>query len=157
MWHVREERCILGFGGETWWKEPLVRPSNRWENFKMDLKEMVWGGAEWASLTQVREKWRAVVKIWMNPLVLAGCYENWNEPPGFGRLLWKLEWTPWFWRAVMKIGMNPLVLVGCCENWNEPTGFINWREFSWLAEELVACQAGLRCIKLVNCLCIWNH
>jgi hypothetical protein len=34
-----EERCIRGFGGETWRKEQLRRPRLRWENdIKMDLQ-----------------------------------------------------------------------------------------------------------------------
>jgi hypothetical protein len=27
----RRERCIQGFGGETWGKRPLGRPRHRWE------------------------------------------------------------------------------------------------------------------------------
>jgi len=45
--YVREERCIQGFGGETRGKEPLGRPSRRWEdNVKMDIHEVGCGGMD---------------------------------------------------------------------------------------------------------------
>jgi hypothetical protein len=41
--HVKE-RCIQNLGGETWRKEPIRRPSRRWEeNNKMELQEVEWG------------------------------------------------------------------------------------------------------------------
>jgi len=34
----RDERCMYGFGGDTWGNEPLVRPRCRWQhNIKMYL------------------------------------------------------------------------------------------------------------------------
>jgi hypothetical protein len=50
--HVKRERSILGFGGETSGKErPLRRPTSRWEdNINMDLQELrrgAWTGLMW--------------------------------------------------------------------------------------------------------------
>jgi hypothetical protein len=45
------EKRVLGFGGETWEKETLGRPSRRWEdNMKMALQEVgcgVWTELSW--------------------------------------------------------------------------------------------------------------
>jgi hypothetical protein len=39
-----DERCRQGLGGETLGKNPLGRPSHRWEdNIKVDLQEVGWG------------------------------------------------------------------------------------------------------------------
>jgi len=48
-------------------KRPLGRPRHRWENnIKMNLKEVGWGGMDWIKLTQVRDRWRALVNVVMN-------------------------------------------------------------------------------------------
>jgi hypothetical protein len=53
-------------------KRPLGRPRRRWEGgFKMDLREIGWGGVEWIHLAQDRDRWRAVVSVVMNLRVLA--------------------------------------------------------------------------------------
>jgi hypothetical protein len=40
----------------------LERPRRRWEdNIKMDLREVVWEGADWISLAQDRDRWRALL------------------------------------------------------------------------------------------------
>jgi hypothetical protein len=58
--------------GKTRRKMPLGRPRRRREDgFKMDLREIGWGGVEWIHLAQDRDRWRAVVNAVMNLRVLA--------------------------------------------------------------------------------------
>ena len=60
------ERCVWGFGGETWGKEPLGRSRRRWENnIKMDLQEVGCGGMDWIELAQDRDRWRGLVNAVM--------------------------------------------------------------------------------------------
>jgi hypothetical protein len=59
-------------GGKPEGKKPLGRPKRRWEDgFKMDLREIGWGGVEWIYLAQYRGRWRAFVNAVMNLRVLA--------------------------------------------------------------------------------------
>jgi hypothetical protein len=47
-------------------KRPLGRPRRRWENIKMDLREIGLGGMDWIDLAQDRDQWRALVNTLMN-------------------------------------------------------------------------------------------
>ena len=48
-------------------RRSLGRPRHRWEdNIKMDLQEMVCGSIDWIDLAEVRDRWRALVKVVMN-------------------------------------------------------------------------------------------
>jgi hypothetical protein len=48
-------------------KRPLGRPRCKWDdNFRMDLREIGWEGVDWIHLTQVREKWKTLVKTIMS-------------------------------------------------------------------------------------------
>jgi hypothetical protein len=51
-------------------KRPLGRPRHRWENIRMDLREIGWGGMDWIDLAQDRDQWRALVNTVMNLRVL---------------------------------------------------------------------------------------
>jgi hypothetical protein len=42
------------------------RPSRRWEDIRMDVREIGWEGVGWIHLLQGRDQWRAVVKAVMN-------------------------------------------------------------------------------------------
>jgi hypothetical protein len=47
--------------------KPERRPRCRWEdNVKMDLREIGRGGVDWIDLTQVRDKWSALVNTMTN-------------------------------------------------------------------------------------------
>jgi hypothetical protein len=48
-------------------KRPLGGP-RRWQedSIKMDLRELVWCGMDWISLTQDKDHWRAFVNTVMN-------------------------------------------------------------------------------------------
>ncbi|KAJ4432547.1 hypothetical protein ANN_21170 [Periplaneta americana] len=47
-------------------KRPLGRPRRRWEDNKMDLREMGYDGRDWINLAQDRDQWRAYVRAAMN-------------------------------------------------------------------------------------------
>jgi hypothetical protein len=47
-------------------RRPLGRPRRRWEDIKMDLPEVGWGGMDWMNLAQDRDRWRALVYTVMN-------------------------------------------------------------------------------------------
>jgi hypothetical protein len=65
MWHEWGRRGTCK--AKTGRKEPLGGPRIRWvDNFKMDLVEIGWGGADWIGLAQDRYKWRALVYSVMN-------------------------------------------------------------------------------------------
>jgi hypothetical protein len=43
-------------------RSPLGKRRHRWEdNIKVNLRELGWGSMDWFDLTQVRDKWRALV------------------------------------------------------------------------------------------------
>jgi hypothetical protein len=53
--------------GKTEGKRPLGRPRHWWMyNVKMDLREIEWGGIDWANLAQDRDHWRALVNMARN-------------------------------------------------------------------------------------------
>jgi hypothetical protein len=53
-------------------KRPLGRSRRRWEDgFKMDLREVGWGGVEWILLAQDMDCLQAVVNAVMDLRVLA--------------------------------------------------------------------------------------
>jgi hypothetical protein len=48
-------------------RRPLGRPMHKWEdNIKMDLRQVGWGGMDWISLAQDRDRWRSLVNVVMN-------------------------------------------------------------------------------------------
>jgi hypothetical protein len=47
-------------------KRPLGRPRCRWDDIRMDLREIGWGGIDWIDLAQDRDQWRALVNMVMN-------------------------------------------------------------------------------------------
>jgi hypothetical protein len=52
--------------GKSDGKRPLGRPRHRWDNIKMDLKEVGFGGMDWTKLPQDRDSWRALMNAVMN-------------------------------------------------------------------------------------------
>jgi hypothetical protein len=63
-----EKRNVYGLlGGKPEGKRPLERPRYRWVNkINMDLVQIEWGGVDWISLAQDRDKWRGLVNAVMN-------------------------------------------------------------------------------------------
>jgi hypothetical protein len=58
-----------------WWekpegKRPLRRPTCRWVDIKMDLREIGWGGVDWIDLAQYRDQRRALVNTVMTLRIL---------------------------------------------------------------------------------------
>jgi hypothetical protein len=47
-------------------KRLFGRPRHRWEDIKMDLQELRWGGVEWIGLAQNRDRWWALVNALIN-------------------------------------------------------------------------------------------
>ncbi|KAJ4449417.1 hypothetical protein ANN_00816 [Periplaneta americana] len=47
-------------------KRSLGRPRRRWEDIKMDLREVGYDGRDWINLAQDRDQWRAYVRAAMN-------------------------------------------------------------------------------------------
>ena len=47
-------------------KKPFGRPKRRWEDYKLDLKEIKWECMDWFNLFQNRDKQQAVVYTAMN-------------------------------------------------------------------------------------------
>ena len=51
-------------------RRPLGRPRCRWEDNKIELQEVGWGGMDWIELAQDRNRWRAFVNVIMNLQIL---------------------------------------------------------------------------------------
>jgi hypothetical protein len=47
-------------------RRPLGRPRHRWEDIKMDLREIGFGDVDWINWAQDRDRWRALVNTVMN-------------------------------------------------------------------------------------------
>jgi hypothetical protein len=47
-------------------RRPLGRPRRRWEDIKMDLREIGFGDVDWIHLAQNRDRCRALVNTVMN-------------------------------------------------------------------------------------------
>jgi hypothetical protein len=62
---IRNEYRLLV--GKPEGKRGIGRSRHKWvDNIKMHLEEIGWGGMDWLSLTQDRDKWRSLVKVVMN-------------------------------------------------------------------------------------------
>jgi hypothetical protein len=48
---------------------PLGIPRRRWEDIRMDLREVQWEVVDWMHLTEDRDQWWALVKTIMNLLI----------------------------------------------------------------------------------------
>jgi hypothetical protein len=64
MGKVRGAYNILA--GRPEGKRQLGRPRHRWEDIKMDLREIGFGDADWIHLAQDRDRWWTVVNTVMN-------------------------------------------------------------------------------------------
>jgi hypothetical protein len=47
-------------------KRPLVRPRRRWNDIKMDLQGVGWGGMAWIDVAEDGDRWGALVNAVMN-------------------------------------------------------------------------------------------
>ena len=67
---IGERRGAYGVSvGKPEGKRPIERPRHKWEDIKMDLSRVRWGGMDWIDLAQDRERWQAVLNAVMNLLV----------------------------------------------------------------------------------------
>jgi hypothetical protein len=64
MGEVRSAYNILV--GRPKGRRPLGRPRRRWENIKMDLREIGFGDVDRIHLAQDRDRWQALVNTVMN-------------------------------------------------------------------------------------------
>jgi hypothetical protein len=64
--HGVGERCLQVLVGRPEGKRPLGRPRRRWENnFRMDLRETGFNGANWIRLAQDGVQWRGFMSTVM--------------------------------------------------------------------------------------------
>jgi hypothetical protein len=62
--------------GKTKGKGPLGAPTYRWENnINMDHQEVGWGGMDWISVAQDRDRWQALLNIGNEPSGSIKCRE----------------------------------------------------------------------------------
>jgi hypothetical protein len=47
-------------------RKPLGRPRRRWEDIKMDLREIGFGGVDWINWAQDRNRWWTLVNMVTN-------------------------------------------------------------------------------------------
>ena len=47
-------------------KRPLGRPRHRWDDIKMDLQEVEWGGMDWIAVAEDSDRWCTLVNAVMN-------------------------------------------------------------------------------------------
>jgi hypothetical protein len=67
-----ERKLYKDLVGKPEGKSPLGRRRRRWEDgIRMDHREIGLGGMDWIRLSQVRDRWRAVVSAVRNLRVLA--------------------------------------------------------------------------------------
>jgi hypothetical protein len=63
----QERKVYKDLVGKPEGKRQLGRQRRRWENgIRMDLKMIGFGGVDWIRLSQVRDRWRAVLRAVMN-------------------------------------------------------------------------------------------
>jgi hypothetical protein len=62
----KDYKCITNFYWGHEGKRPLESSKHRWENTRMDLREIEWEGVDWMHLAQVKDQWLAFVKMIMN-------------------------------------------------------------------------------------------
>jgi hypothetical protein len=60
------EKCIQNFDQRSSREESLGRSRHRWEDVRMDLREVGWEGIDWMHLAQNRDQWQALVNTAMN-------------------------------------------------------------------------------------------
>jgi hypothetical protein len=61
-----EMRNAYFFFSQPEGKRPLRKPRHRWDNIKMDLREIRFGDMDWIYVAQDRGQWWALVNIVMN-------------------------------------------------------------------------------------------
>jgi hypothetical protein len=64
MGEMRNVYNILA--GKPEWKRPFGRLRRRWEDIRIDIREIRWEGVEWMHLAQDRDQWRTLVNSVMN-------------------------------------------------------------------------------------------
>jgi hypothetical protein len=67
MWHAWERNVYRILMGKPEGKRPFGRPRRRWEDIRMDLREIGWGSVDWTQLAQDRDRWRALVNTVIEP------------------------------------------------------------------------------------------
>jgi hypothetical protein len=64
--HREKRNSYRGFVGKPEGKRLLGKPRHRWENIKMDLRGIGWGGMDWINLAQDWDQWRTLANTIMN-------------------------------------------------------------------------------------------
>jgi hypothetical protein len=63
---VEERGVYRVLVGKPEGRSPLERPRRRWEDIRMDFREVGCGCVDWMELAQDRDRWRALVSAVMN-------------------------------------------------------------------------------------------
>jgi len=76
-----EEKCVRDLVQKLEGKDRYLKPICRWDNIKMDLKNMGKGDVDWIDVAEDKDKWQSLVDTVMNlrvPQIAGNCLISWG-------------------------------------------------------------------------------